>query len=111
MTPAKFSSCLIIDEISIPSAPSMNPLSSSAGSSARWRADEDAEYLQEYRGKNEKPDPRAHQRRNKSFALMDEAQRLKPDDALEADEILRQREAVSVHCLDGSRHVAASSSS
>ena len=35
MTPAKFSSCLISDEISIPKAPSMNPLSNSAGNSTR----------------------------------------------------------------------------
>src|ERR1700737_3992366 len=35
ITPAKFSSCLIPDEISMPSAPSIRPDSTSAGSTVR----------------------------------------------------------------------------
>ena len=35
ITPAKFSSCLMPDEISMPSAPSINPDSTSAGSTVR----------------------------------------------------------------------------
>ena len=71
----------------------------------------ETQHLPEAGGKNEQPDQRAHQRRDEAFALVDEAQRLTPDDALEADQILRQREAVPVDCFAGGGHLADSSSS
>ena len=199
MTPAKFSSCLISDEISIPNAPSMNPHSNSAGSKrqiaerrrfdipepgdqqegvdlqhrdqrarqqfrcqqppARERADQqrahsagfpvidhrqrrlhavekldhrdqpgrdidlvknvglvgrndrDAENLPEAGGKNKQPDQRPHQRGDEAFALMDEAQGFAPDDALHADQILRERrsDAVSGRFVGGGHPVVSSS--
>ena len=59
------------------------------------RDDGDAEHLAESGGEDEQPHQRPHQRRDKTLALMQEAQRLAPHDAVEAGDVFRQREPVS----------------
>ena len=59
--------------------------------------DRDSEYLPETSCKNEKPDKRAHQGRDETLALMQEAERLAPDNAAKADRnIARSDEAARV---------------
>ena len=76
-----------------------------------WWNDRDAEDLPKTGGKNEKPDQRAHQRRDEALALMDKAQRFTPDDAGHADKILRRREAVPFRGFADRCHPAGSGSS
>src|SRR4029079_14712839 len=57
------------------------------------RDDRHAERLAEAGGKNEEPDERTHQRRYEALALMQIAQHLTPDDALEAGDVSAQAKA------------------
>ena len=52
-----------------------------------------AEHLPKAGGENEQPDQRADQRGHEPFALMQKAQSLPPNNALEADRVLERREA------------------
>ena len=54
---------------------------------------ETPEHLAEAGREDEQPDQRPHQRRDEALALMQEAQALAPDDAVQADGVLREREA------------------
>ena len=57
------------------------------------RDDRDAEDLAEAGGEDEQPYQRSDQRRDEALALVQESQRLAPGDAVQADEILAEREA------------------
>ena len=54
------------------------------------RDDGDAQHLAESGGEDEEPDQRPHQRGDEAFALMQEAQRLAPHDAVEAGGIFER---------------------
>src|SRR6202008_2820962 len=67
-----------------------------------WRYDGDAEHLAEADGEDEQPHQRPHQRRNKAFALVEEAQGFAPYNAVQAGEVLTERKAAP-HWADGRR--------
>src|SRR6185369_9723501 len=55
--------------------------------------DGEAEHLTEAGGEDEQPHQRPHQCGDEAFALMQEAKRLAPHDAVQAGEIFAKREA------------------
>ena len=68
------------------------------------RNDRHAEDLAEAGGEDEQPHQRPHQRRDEALALMQEAQRLAPGDAAQADEILAEPEARASVAARGDAH-------
>ena len=68
------------------------------------RDDGDTEHLPEPGGEDEEPYQRADERGHEPLALVQETQSFPPHDALEADRVLRRREAVRPRkrgCVDG----------
>ncbi len=71
-----------------------------------WRNDRYAEDLAEASGENEQPDQRPYQGRDEAFTLVQEAQRLAPGDAVQANEVLAGREAATADDRTGAHRDA-----